>query len=97
LLALASTLAGNLLLVGSIANLIVVEQAARLGIAIGWREHARVGVPVTAATLAIAAIWLSDATTSSAPATNMMRKPGSSRGTSSQPRAAASKPWTSDR
>jgi len=58
LLALASTLAGNLLLVGSIANLIVVEQAARLGIAIGWREHARVGVPVTAATLAIAAIWL---------------------------------------
>ena len=46
------------LLFGSIANLIVVEQAARLGIAIGWREHARVGVPVTAATLAIAAIWL---------------------------------------
>jgi Na+/H+ antiporter NhaD/arsenite permease-like protein len=58
LLALASTLAGNLLLVGSIANLIVVEQAARLGIAIGWREHARVGVPVTVATLAIAAAWL---------------------------------------
>jgi hypothetical protein len=42
--------------------------------------------------MAIAAIWLSDATTSSAPVTNMMRKPGSSRGTSSQPRAAASKP-----
>ena len=58
LLALASTLAGNLLLVGSIANLIVVEQAARLGIAIGWRQHARVGVPVTMATLAIAAAWL---------------------------------------
>ncbi len=58
LLALASTLAGNLLLVGSIANLIVVDQAARLGIRIGWREHARVGVPVTLVTLALAAAWL---------------------------------------
>ncbi len=57
-LALASTLAGNLLLVGSIANLIVADQAARLGVRIGWREHARVGVPVTLLTLAIAAGWL---------------------------------------
>jgi len=57
-LALASTLAGNLLLVGSIANLIVADQAARLGVRIGWREHARVGVPVTALTLLIAAGWL---------------------------------------
>jgi len=58
LLALSSTLAGNFLLVGSIANLIVADQAARLGVRIGWREHARVGVPVTIATLAIAAAWL---------------------------------------
>jgi len=58
ILALASTFAGNLLLVGSIANLIVVEQSARLGIRITWREHARVGVPVTLATLALAALWL---------------------------------------
>jgi Na+/H+ antiporter NhaD/arsenite permease-like protein len=57
-LALASTLAGNLFLVGSIANLIVVEQAGRLGVRIGWREHARVGVPVTLLTLALAAAWL---------------------------------------
>jgi len=57
-LALSSTLAGNLFIVGSIANIIVVEQAARLGIRITWREHARVGVPVTLATLAIAAGWL---------------------------------------
>ena len=48
ILAIASTLAGNLLLVGSIANLIVAEQAARLGIRITWRDHARVGIPVTA-------------------------------------------------
>jgi Na+/H+ antiporter NhaD/arsenite permease-like protein len=58
ILALASTLAGNLFIVGSIANIIVVDQAVRLGIAISWREHARVGVPVTVLTLAIAAGWL---------------------------------------
>jgi Na+/H+ antiporter NhaD/arsenite permease-like protein len=57
-LALASTLAGNLLIVGSIANIIVVEQAARQGIAIDWRAHARTGVPVTLVTLAVAAAWL---------------------------------------
>lgn len=57
-LALASTLAGNLVLVGSIANLIVVDQAARQGVVIGWREHARVGVPTALFTLAIAAAWL---------------------------------------
>ena len=58
ILALASTLAGNLLLVGSIANLIVADQAARHGIRLGWKEHARVGVPVTLGTLAVAAGWL---------------------------------------
>jgi len=58
LLALVSTLAGNLLIVGSIANIIVVDCAARRGIRIDWRMHARVGVPVTLATLALAAAWL---------------------------------------
>ena len=57
-LALASTLAGNLLVVGSIANMIVIEQASLLGVRVSWRDHARVGVPVTAATLVIAALWL---------------------------------------
>jgi len=57
-LALSSTLAGNLLIVGSIANIIVVDQAGRLGVAISWREHARVGVPVTVLTLAVAIAWL---------------------------------------
>ena len=57
-LALASTLAGNLFIVGSIANIIVVDQAARLGVAIDWRTHARVGVPATVGTLAVAAAWL---------------------------------------
>jgi Na+/H+ antiporter NhaD/arsenite permease-like protein len=57
-LALASTLAGNLFIVGSIANIIVVDQASRLGVTITWRDHARAGVPVTLATLLIAALWL---------------------------------------
>ena len=57
LLALVSTLAGNLLIVGSIANIIVVDAAARNGVRVDWRMHARIGVPVTLATLAIAAAW----------------------------------------
>jgi Na+/H+ antiporter NhaD/arsenite permease-like protein len=58
LLALASTLSGNLLIVGSIANIIVVGAARRQGIEIGWRRHARTGVPVTLITLGIAGAWL---------------------------------------
>jgi len=58
ILALSSTLAGNLILVGSIANLIVADKASEFGIQLGWREHARVGIPVTLVTLIIAAGWL---------------------------------------
>jgi Na+/H+ antiporter NhaD/arsenite permease-like protein len=57
-LALSSTFAGNLLIVGSIANIIVAEQAAQQGVTVDWRTHARTGVPVTVATLAIAGLWL---------------------------------------
>ena len=57
LLALVSTLAGNLLLVGSIANLIVADLARKQGIDIGWRAHARIGIPVTLGTLAIVWAW----------------------------------------
>ncbi|MDM7457123.1 MAG: hypothetical protein P3W97_007725 [Tepidimonas sp.] len=45
-LALVSAYAGNLLLVGSIANLIVPDLAGRDGIEIDWYRHAVVGVPV---------------------------------------------------
>ncbi|MDO9074841.1 MAG: anion transporter [Rubrivivax sp.] len=55
LLALASTFAGNLLLVGSVANLIVVDLAEKAGIPIHWRRHARTGIPVTLASLAV--LW----------------------------------------
>lgn len=58
LLALVSTFAGNLLIVGSIANIIVVDAAARRGIAIDWKRHARVGVPVTLITLAVSGAYL---------------------------------------
>lgn len=57
-LALVSTLAGNLLIVGSIANIIVVDAARKAGIPIDWRRHARAGVPVTLASLALAWAWM---------------------------------------
>jgi Na+/H+ antiporter NhaD/arsenite permease-like protein len=57
LLALASTFAGNLLLVGSIANLIMVDGAEKNGITIDWKAHARIGIPVTLASLAVVWGW----------------------------------------
>jgi Na+/H+ antiporter NhaD/arsenite permease-like protein len=57
-LALVSTLAGNLLIVGSIANIIVVDAARKHGIVIDWRRHAGTGVPVTLLTLAVSAGWI---------------------------------------
>lgn len=57
-LALVSTLAGNLLLVGSIANLIVVDLAKRHGIDIEWAAHARIGLPITLVTTGLVWFWL---------------------------------------
>ena len=53
ILAMATTLAGNLTLIGSVANLIVAEVAH---VKLGFLEYARVGVPLTLATLLIG--WL---------------------------------------
>ena len=58
MLAMASTLAGNLTITGSIANIIVVERAAAEGVQIGFGEFLRIGVPVTVATLGCGAAWL---------------------------------------
>lgn len=58
-LAMSSTLAGNLTILGSIANLIVVEGARRRGHVVGFWEYARVGVPLSLITILIGVIWLS--------------------------------------
>lgn len=57
-LALVTTYAGNLLLVGSIANLIVADLAAEQGIRIDWKAHARLGAPVALLTLGVVVLWL---------------------------------------
>ncbi|VTR97057.1 citrate transporter : Na+/H+ antiporter NhaD-like permease OS=Singulisphaera acidiphila (strain ATCC BAA-1392 / DSM 18658 / VKM B-2454 / MOB10) GN=Sinac_2218 PE=4 SV=1: CitMHS [Gemmata massiliana] len=57
-LALASTFAGNLTVLGSVANLIVVEQARKEGVTIGFWDYCRVGIPVTLITLVVGAAWL---------------------------------------
>lgn len=54
LLAAGSTLAGNLTLLGSVANLIVAEAAAKQGYRLNFWEHLRFGLPLTGLTLAIA-------------------------------------------
>lgn len=57
-LAMASTLAGNFTITGSVANIIVVEGARTGGVRIGFRDYARVGVPVTVASLAFGTLWV---------------------------------------
>jgi Na+/H+ antiporter NhaD/arsenite permease-like protein len=57
-LAMSSTFAGNLTVLGSVANLIVVEGARRGGIAITFWEYCRIGIPVTALTLLLEVAWL---------------------------------------
>lgn len=57
-LAMASTLAGNLTIAGSVANLIVVERARRLGIHISFWRHLRIGAPVTVITILIGVAML---------------------------------------
>lgn len=57
-LAMASTLAGNLTITGSVANIIVVERA-RKEAAITFFDYFRIGLPVTALTLLLGWFWLS--------------------------------------
>ena len=57
-LAMASTLAGNLTITGSIANIIVAERAAAEDVHLGLREYFRIGAPVTVATLVVGTLWL---------------------------------------
>jgi Na+/H+ antiporter NhaD/arsenite permease-like protein len=56
--AMASTLAGNFTLVGSVANLIVVQRARARGVEIGFWTYFKVGAPLTILTLLIGMLWL---------------------------------------
>lgn len=56
--AMASTLAGNLTLIGSVANLIVAERARAAGVSIGFWAYFRIGAPLTLVTIAFGAWFL---------------------------------------
>jgi Na+/H+ antiporter NhaD/arsenite permease-like protein len=58
LMALASGLASNLIIIGSLANIIVVDAATAKGFKISFWSFAKVGLPVSAVTLAIAYLWV---------------------------------------
>lgn len=57
-LAILSTFAGNLLIVGSLANLIVAERCQRMGVPFNFADHMRAGVPMTLSTMGLAVGWL---------------------------------------
>lgn len=57
-LAMSSTFAGNLTLLGSVANLIVAESAKRQGIKLGFMEYLKAGIPITIITMILGIIWL---------------------------------------
>ncbi len=57
-LAMSSTLAGNLTVLGSVANLIVVENARRAGTELSFLEYLKVGVPLTMLTTLVGVAWL---------------------------------------
>jgi Na+/H+ antiporter NhaD/arsenite permease-like protein len=56
-LAMASTLAGNLTITGSVANIIVVERSKDVA-PISFREYFQVGLPITVLTLTLGFLWL---------------------------------------
>jgi Na+/H+ antiporter NhaD/arsenite permease-like protein len=58
MLAMSSTFAGNLTLLGSVANLIVAEGAKKSGIELSFDKYLRVGLPLTLATMAIGTVWI---------------------------------------
>ena len=57
LLAMTSTLAGNLTITGSVANIIVIEKA-RTESPVSFREYLRAGIPITIATVIVGTVWL---------------------------------------
>ena len=58
ILALANSFGGSLIIVGSVSNIIVVQQARKLGVKISFRDFARLGVPVTLVALGGLLLWV---------------------------------------
>jgi Na+/H+ antiporter NhaD/arsenite permease-like protein len=58
ILALANSFGGSLIIIGSVSNIIVVQQARALGIKISFWDFARLGIPVTLAALAGLIAWI---------------------------------------
>jgi Na+/H+ antiporter NhaD/arsenite permease-like protein len=58
-LAMATTLAGNLTLLGSVANLIVAEIARRRGVQLSFVEYLKAGTPIAVLTLLLGVAWVS--------------------------------------
>jgi Na+/H+ antiporter NhaD/arsenite permease-like protein len=58
ILALANSFGGSLIIIGSVSNIIVVQQAREMGIKISFWDFARLGIPVTLAALAGLLAWV---------------------------------------
>ena len=58
LMALASGLSSNLIIIGSLANIIVVDAAAAKGLKISFWSFAKIGLPVSVVTLSLAYLWV---------------------------------------
>jgi Na+/H+ antiporter NhaD/arsenite permease-like protein len=57
-LALLSSLAGNLVLTGSLTNVLIAERADRMGARLSFAEHARAGIPIAIISIGFAVVWL---------------------------------------
>ena len=62
-LALLSSLAGNLLLTGSLTNVLIAERADRMGAGLGFAEYARAVVPIAVLSLGFTIFWLAQTLT----------------------------------
>jgi Na+/H+ antiporter NhaD/arsenite permease-like protein len=58
IIAMAATFAGNLTVLGSVANLIVVQLARAQGVTLGFWQYFRVGAPLTLLTIGLGLCWL---------------------------------------
>ena len=58
ILAMANSFGGSLIIIGSVSNIIVVQQAQQLGVTIGFREFSRLSIPATLLALGGLLLWV---------------------------------------